>query len=158
FIAYENLIRGRRSTTAKGDRQQPAAVTATAPISQAVPLIRRALKILADREVTPQTGLLKSTLLQLDSTFSARNYGASSLLDLAEKVAKDGVARLKQGGRSVTVELNSGFSEDDAMKTRSGGETDDAAPPAQPTNGTIAAPIHSGGGGTQDAPPQHDRP
>ena len=52
--------------------------------------MRRALKILADREVSPQTGLLKSTLLQLDSTFSERNYGASSFLDFVEKLAQRG--------------------------------------------------------------------
>ncbi len=111
FIAYENLIRGRRSSSSKGERQ-PAAVTATAPVQQAVPLLRRALKILADREVTPQTGLLKSTLLQLDSTFSERNYGASSFLDFAEKLAKEGVVTLKTAGRSVTVELTDAYAGD----------------------------------------------
>jgi hypothetical protein len=78
---------------------------ASSPITQAFPIVRRALKILADREVTPQTGLLKSTLLQLDSTFSERNYGASSFLDFAEKLAKAGLVQLKFSGRSVTVEL-----------------------------------------------------
>src|SRR5207249_6496328 len=76
------------------------------PIAQAFPILRRALKILAEREVTPQTGLLKSTLLQLDSTFSERNYGASSFLDFVEKVAKTGMVQLKHTGRSVMVELN----------------------------------------------------
>ena len=52
--------------------------------------MRRALKILADREVSPQIGLLKSTLLQLDSTFSERNYGASSFRDFVEKLAQAG--------------------------------------------------------------------
>src|SRR5262249_36018534 len=66
----------------------------------------RALKILADREVSPQTGLLKSTLLQLDSTFSERNYGASSFLDFAEKLAQAGLVQLKTAGRSGMVELN----------------------------------------------------
>ncbi len=76
FIAYENLA-GVRKNAIKTGRPMPAAA-ASAPIAQALPVVRRALKILADREVTPQTGLLKSTLLQLDSTFSERNYGASS--------------------------------------------------------------------------------
>ena len=44
-----------------------------------MPLMRRALKVLSDREVTPQLGLLKSTLLQLDSTFSERTYGVEQL-------------------------------------------------------------------------------
>jgi uncharacterized protein (TIGR00288 family) len=101
FIAYENLM---RKAVNKGDRRvQPGA---SAPITQAFPIVRRALKILADREVTPQTGLLKSTLLQLDSTFSERNYGASSFLDFAEKLAKAGLVQLKFSGRSVTVELS----------------------------------------------------
>ena len=56
--------------------------------------------------MTPQTGLLKSTLLQLDSTFSERNYGASSFLDFAEKLAKAGLVQLKHSGRSTMVELS----------------------------------------------------
>ena len=56
----------------------------TAPVSKAFPLVTRALQILTDREVTPQLGLLKSTLLQLDSAFSERDYGASSFRDFAD--------------------------------------------------------------------------
>jgi uncharacterized LabA/DUF88 family protein len=104
FIAYENLAGVRRSAV-KGDR--PIATT-TLPIAQAIPIVRRALKILADREVSPQTGLLKSTLLQLDSTFSERTYGASSFLDFVEKLAQAGTVQLKHSGRSVMVELNEG--------------------------------------------------
>src|SRR5438046_2757757 len=58
FIAYENLS-GVRKAAVRGGRA-PAA-PAAAPIAQAFPIVRRALKILADREVSPQTGLLKST-------------------------------------------------------------------------------------------------
>src|SRR4051794_6953722 len=109
FIAYENLV--RKPAVARGGRP-PAPTMASSPIAQAFPIVRRALKILADREVTPQTGLLKSTLLQLDSTFSERNYGASSLLDFVEKLAQAGLVQLKHSGRSVMVELNPGYSED----------------------------------------------
>ena len=153
FIAYENLIRGRRSSS-KGERQ-PAAVTATAPAQQAVPLLRRALKILADREVTPQTGLLKSTLLQLDSTFSERNYGASSFLDFVEKLAKEGVVTLKHAGRSVTVELTEAYSGDGdaAPKVRMPGEGEgeeaapavDATQPPAPRDGHGHAHPHGHG-------------
>src|SRR6185503_12287681 len=108
FIAYENLA-GVRKTVVKGGRPTPP--PAALPIAQAFTLVRRALKILADREVTPQTGLLKSTLLQLDSTFSERNYGASSFLDFVEKLSQNGLVTLKQTGRSVIVELNAGFEE-----------------------------------------------
>jgi uncharacterized LabA/DUF88 family protein len=103
FIAYENLM---RKPAARGGR--PAVAGGSAPIAQAFAIVRRALKILADREVTPQTGLLKSTLLQLDSTFSERNYGASSFLDFVEKLAKEGLVQLKHSGRSTTVELAGG--------------------------------------------------
>jgi len=107
FIAYENLM---RKPQRGGER--PAAPTASAPITQAFPLVRRALKILADREVSPQTGLLKSTLLQLDSTFSERNYGGSSFLDFAEKLGQAGLIQLKHSGRSVMVELNPNFKDE----------------------------------------------
>ena len=110
FIAYENLTGGRRSAS-KGGR--PVAPAASSPIAQAFPIVRRALKILSDREVSPQTGLLKSTLLQLDSTFSERNYGASSFHDFVEKLAQAGLAQLKHTGRSVMVELNEQFEEGD---------------------------------------------
>ena len=109
FIAYENIV-GARRPAVKGGR--PVAAPISAPVAQAFPIVRRALKILADREVSPQTGLLKSTLLQLDSTFSERNYGASSFLDFAEKLAKAGLVQLKHSGRSVMVELNTAFSDD----------------------------------------------
>ena len=128
FIAYENLVSRRPSARAPG---RPAAVSATAPVAQAFPLVRRALKILADREVTPQTGLLKSTLLQLDSTFSERNYGASSFLDFAEKLAQAGLVTLKHSGRSVVVELNDGFGEEDAgLKLRAPSEAEEPRLPA----------------------------
>jgi uncharacterized LabA/DUF88 family protein len=125
FIAYENLI--RRPVAARGSRTagQPTAPQGAQafPVAQAIPIVRRALKILADREVSPQTGLLKSTLLQLDSTFSERSYGASSFLDFVEKLSQAGVVLLKHSGRSVMVELNPGFAEDgDAAKARSDGE------------------------------------
>lgn len=108
FIAYENLTGGRRSV-AKGGR--PPAPTASVPIAQAFPIVRRALKLLSEREVSPQIGLLKSTLLQLDSTFSERTYGASSFLDFVEKLAQSGLVQLKHTGRSVMVELNEQFDE-----------------------------------------------
>ena len=84
FIAYENLV-GSARPRSSGRGAKPAA--ATSPIAKVLPLIERALKVLSEREVTPQLGLLKSTLLQLDSTFSEREYGAGSFRDFMEKVA-----------------------------------------------------------------------
>ncbi len=102
FIAYENLV-GISSATRRssGKAQAPS----TASLENALPLIRRALKILSDREVSPQLGLLKSTLLQLDSTFSERDYGVGSFRDFIQKLADAGHVNLKQVDRSLLVEL-----------------------------------------------------
>ena len=106
FIAYENLVSSRRS--ADRGRQPGPSSGQGAPIDQAVPLVRRALKVLSDREVSPQLGLLKSTLLQLDSTFSERTYGVGSFRDFAQKLANAGHVRLREHGRNVLVELADG--------------------------------------------------
>lgn len=102
FISYENLIgtqSGSRRTSGKTQS------SSTASLESALPLIRRALKILSDREVSPQLGLLKSTLLQLDSTFSERDYGVSSFRDFIQKLSNAGHIALKQVDRSLLVEL-----------------------------------------------------
>ena len=103
FIAYENLVGTRTRASGRGSKP----VAATSPVSKVIPLIHRALKVLADREATPQLGLLKSTLLQLDSTFSEREYGAGSFRDFMEKVAESGAVTLREAGRNVLVEANS---------------------------------------------------
>ena len=102
FMAYENLV-GSRRTADRG--RQSGSAPAPVSIEQAVPLVRRALKVLTDREVSPQLGLLKSTLLQLDSTFSERTYGAGSFRDFAQKLAAAGHVALRESGRNVLVEL-----------------------------------------------------
>lgn len=105
FIAYENIIpdRGpRHHRQEKGERPRAAG---TQSIDQAIPLIKRALKVLNDREVSPQLGLLKSTLLQLDSSFSERDYGVGSFREFADKLANQGLVSLKHQGRSTLVEL-----------------------------------------------------
>ena len=104
FIAYENLT-GGRSRGDRGGRGPSGPVGAQASVEQVIPLLRRALKVLVDREVSPQLGLLKSTMLQLDSTFSERTYGASTFRDFAEKLAAAGVVTLKESGRNILVEL-----------------------------------------------------
>ncbi len=99
FIAYENLTGAGATPAAAGRGRQPGRGDRAdrAPIEQAVPLVSRALKVLSEREVSPQLGLLKTTLLQLDSTFSERTYGAGSFRDFAEKLQKAGVLVLSQG-------------------------------------------------------------
>ena len=96
---------GGRGRGDRGGRGPSGPVGSQASIDQVVPLLRRALKVLVDREVSPQLGLLKSTMLQLDSTFSERTYGASTFRDFAEKLAAAGVVTLKESGRNILVEL-----------------------------------------------------
>ncbi len=102
FIAYENLI-GIQPVVRKAAGRAPA--VSTAQLRDALPPLRRALEVLADREVSPQLGLLKSTLLQLDSTFSERNYGAHSFREFIQKMANAGFVNLKHVDRSLLVEL-----------------------------------------------------
>ena len=124
FIAYENLV-GSRGRPA--ERSGGRAATGTSDISKALPLVKRALKVLSDREVTPQLGLLKSTLLQLDSTFSEREYGVSSFRDFMEKVAKAGAVTLKHAGRSMLVESVEDGSPQSSAETAVDAQESDAA-------------------------------
>ncbi len=100
FIAYENLI-GRRGSSSRGG--------ASKDVKDAMPLVKRALKVLADREVTPQLGVLKSTLLQLDSTFSEREYGVSTFRDFVQKLERAQLVTLRGDERSLLVEPREGL-------------------------------------------------
>jgi uncharacterized LabA/DUF88 family protein len=128
FIAYENLIRssssGRRQSGGGRSRSTGDAQVSTGdrPVKEAIPMVRRALKVLSDREVSPQLGLLKSTLLQLDSTFSERNYGATTFRHFIEKLAQTGLISLKQVDRSLLVELVDDGAEDEAPAAEVGSE------------------------------------
>jgi uncharacterized LabA/DUF88 family protein len=106
FIAYENLVSaGAAASSGAGRRPQERGGMRVerVPIDQAVPLVTRALQVLSEREVSPQMGLLKSTLLQLDSTFSERSYGAGSFRDFVEKLEKIGVVKVTHGKGGLLV-------------------------------------------------------
>jgi len=83
----------------RGDRRQrPAPLE----LGQAMPLVERALQVLERRAVQPQLGLLKSTMLQLDSTFNERAYGASSFSDFVEKLKRAELVHVSgTGGRYI---------------------------------------------------------
>jgi uncharacterized LabA/DUF88 family protein len=140
FIAYENLIGTQPGQRRPAERTRAQADGGSGDLSKAFPLVRRALKVLTDREVSPQLGLLKSTLLQLDSTFSERDYGASTFRDFIEKMAAAGYVKLKQVDRSLLVELKEqtqGEAEEPERETApsvsagpNGGEQPYTAPPA----------------------------
>src|SRR6059036_896465 len=125
FIAYENLIAPQGRRPAERTR---VVETADSNLSKALPLMRRALKVLSDREVSPQLGLLKSTLLQLDSTFSERDYSANTFRDFIEKMAAAGYVNLKQVDRSLLVELKD--SESHGAEIREAIPAEEPAPPA----------------------------
>jgi uncharacterized LabA/DUF88 family protein len=121
FIAYENLVGGsRRSGSPAKGRKSADAQPSQAPVDQVVPLVRRALGLLAEREVSPQLGLLKSTLLQLDSTFSEKSYGASTFLDFAEKLAAQGVLTIRRSGHNLLVDLTGDEHDQPAGEDRNG--------------------------------------
>jgi uncharacterized LabA/DUF88 family protein len=150
FIAYENLI-GASSTSGAssgGRRRQSGRSVGVerTPIEQAIPLVKRALAVLTEREVSPQLGLLKSTLLQLDSTFSERSYGAGSFRDFVDKLAAAGVLRVHQGKGGWLVApadepVSSESGEDAEAPQREPGRRDEqretraAQPEAHATNG-----------------------
>lgn len=82
-----------------------------------MPLVERALQVLERRAVQPQLGLLKSTMLQLDSTFSERAYGAGSFSDFVERLKKAEYVNVSgTGGRYIIERKGSSPSEIAAPK------------------------------------------
>ncbi len=103
FLAYENLV---EATATPSDRRREDGVRRREvyPLQRAVALVYRGLKVLADREVQAQLGLLKSTLIQLDSTFNERDFGASSFRSFMQKMADAQLLSVRQQGNSYVVE------------------------------------------------------
>ena len=77
-------------------------------LAQSMPLVERALGVLERREVRPQLGLLKSTMLQLDSTFNEKAYGASSFTDFVEKLQKADYVEVTGGEGRYMIRLKGG--------------------------------------------------
>jgi hypothetical protein len=69
-----------------------------------MPLVERALQVLERRNVQPQLGLLKSTMLQLDSAFDESAYGARSFSDFIDKLKKADYIFVKGGGGRWFIE------------------------------------------------------
>jgi uncharacterized protein (TIGR00288 family) len=121
FISYESLIKYERKADAKKDlaskdkeldkekdkekekrgrRRRPQALD----LVRAVPLIKRTLQVLERRNVQPQLGLLKSTMLQLDARFTERDYGVSSFSELIDKLSEAGYVKVTGKGGQATIE------------------------------------------------------
>jgi uncharacterized protein (TIGR00288 family) len=84
----------------KEKRPRPAAL----PLEQAMPLVERALQVLERRGVQPQLGLLKSTMLQLDSTFSERAFGVGSFSEFVDRMKKSDLVNVSGHGGRVLIE------------------------------------------------------
>src|ERR1700728_4475517 len=87
----------RKDKRDRGQRPPPL------DLSQAMPLVERALQVLERRAVQPQLGLLKSTMLQLDPAFSERAYGAGSFSDFVERLKKAEFINVSGSGRRYII-------------------------------------------------------
>jgi len=149
FIAYENLLQSAGSAevsrASRSSRTSSRSTTESRSLTAAFPNVQRALKILADREVAPQLGPLKSTVLQLDSTFSERDYGAGSFREFMQKMEQAGLVHLRRIDRGYLVEAVDSESE----KTEA-----PAAPQEVLAAASVEPPVETAGEeGSADAAP-----
>ncbi len=79
--------------------------------------------VLERREVRPQLGLLKSTMLQLDSTFNERAYGAGSFTDFVEKLQKADYVEVTGGEGRYMIRMKGG-----AAPEKPGAKPEEAIP------------------------------
>jgi uncharacterized protein (TIGR00288 family) len=108
FVSYESIIdepgtrqqqqhQQQREPQQERPQRGPQSRRVALDFGQVMPLVERALGVLDRREVQPQVGLLKSTMLQLDSTFNEKAYGASSFTNFVEKLQKDDLVEVWGG-------------------------------------------------------------
>jgi hypothetical protein len=121
FVSYESLldepakpaprqqqppqVHQQQSAPQQAPQRQPQRRPQPLDIAQAMPLVERALQVLERREVRPQLGLLKSTMLQLDSTFSEKAYGSGSFTDFVEKLQKLNYVQVSGGEGRYMIRL-----------------------------------------------------
>ena len=119
FISYESLLDILPSRSRRGGRGRGGAPRAAAqPISQAIPLLDRALNALDVRGAQPQLGLLKSTMQQLDPAFSERDYGVQSFSVFVKKLVDNGYVNVRTVDNHQVV---------DRREDEEGGEEEPAA-------------------------------
>ena len=93
-------------------------------LDHAMPLVERALQVLERRSVQPQLGLLKSTMLQLDSTFNERAYGAGSFSEFVERLKKSDYVNVTGHGGRILIERKAS-----AQPERAAMKPEEALPP-----------------------------
>ena len=142
FISYESLLveakpareprpreqqqsgqSGGPQQSQQGQPRQARGRPAPLDLAQAMPLVDRALQVLERREVRPQLGLLKSTMLQLDSTFNEKAYGASSFTDFVEKLQKENYVTVTGGEGRYMIKRKS-----TAAAEKTGAKPEEALP------------------------------
>lgn len=126
FVSYESLLEDGERIVAtpmpdRRERERPergkkerGPRPAPLELSQAMPLVERALQVLERRAVQPQLGLLKSTMLQLDPAFSERAYGAGSFSDFVEKLKKADFINVSGSGGRYIIERRGGHNAEKA--------------------------------------------
>jgi uncharacterized protein (TIGR00288 family) len=107
----------------QSQQQRPQSRRQTLDLAQAMPLVERALSVLERREVRPQLGLLKSTMLQLDSTFNERAYGAGNFTDFVEKLQKADYVEVTGGEGRYMIRMKGG-----AAPEKPGAKPEEAIP------------------------------
>ena len=142
---------GRNSGNSDPDFNNAVSAIKANKFEQAIPLLARAMKVLSDREGAPPLGLLKTTLLQLDSTFSERTYGAGSFRDFAEKLEKIGALTITQGKGGLYVSAPEG-----GIPVIESAPMPAALEPSSAEGGSIAVNGHAAAanGAAAGAPPQ----
>src|SRR6516162_4481923 len=130
FIAYESIIDDSRPRSHQTQQREPQERLQRQPnrrvaldLAQAMPLVERALGVLERREVRPQLGLLKSTMLQLDSTFNEKAYGANSFTDFVEKLQKADYVEVTGGEGRYMIRMKGG-----AVPEKPGSKPEEAIP------------------------------
>ena len=124
FISYESLLdQGSPRSRRGGGSSQRGRSRRSLPLSQAIPLIDRALNALDRRGAQPQLGLLKSTVLQLDSSFTERDYGVTSFSNFVKKLVTEGILTLTTIDGHHVVERKS---EDETLEVESATGPEDA--------------------------------
>ena len=108
---FEKKFGDKGGYKGSGGTQQGRGRPPALDLGQAMPLVDRALQVLERREVRPQLGLLKSTMLQLDSSFSEKAYGAGSFTDFVDKLRRADYVAVTGGEGRYMISRKSGSSE-----------------------------------------------
>ena len=155
FISYENLLGGGRG--GRGGGQNRGGGGGRMSLDKGFEKVQRALKILADRGVQPQLGPIKSTLLNLDSTFSERDFGVSSFREFIQKLADKRLLTMKRIDQGYLVETNGDSERDDAAERPA---KEEARPSSESSGGKseAASSASSSSADTPDTPDKPDTP